>query len=654
MSFLPRFVDFVTIDNDVAGIEYINAADDDSPWGGATIQDSLVVGHTKLRDVNSYEVITSDQSNCTQYGIHLPFSSRLTVSNVTLMNFDQKGCTVFGACAHCKPNDGGAVVRLEKIHLVNATNLVTFPFQHSTMLSDTDGSFTGYPGGSVLPVMGILDPDICQTRPEMSLGKIPGIVCKSGRFAKVMWNAVTPSYVKGKVAFFHNRYGRDLVEYRVKAKSFKNGYTGFLPLNSAEPLMLSFDLSDQLTNISYTMAVFDLEDSDYVYLTHQFKNFPDFFTTTRGKHNRTDGVPDPRTNRHGSWTFDTGSRNMTYLISGRGNSDLRPLVKTIDFRVYRCYYDGCRTPTRMPLSDINNMTASRRFWSVSTDWNGTLTGYGGFNGSLPGPGDDVIIRSDWWMVMDMNQSRVIVNRLFVDGVLEFNDSMSHHLTANIIFIRGRLIAGWPTKPMLNTVTISLIGNHDSPDLPIANGPNVGAKSIGVFGSMQLYGRVPNTTWTRLSKTLWKGEREIQLVGQVDWKSGDVVVITTSDYEPRHAEVFTIQSVQENNKDGGSAILLNRSAKYTHTAFNFSLPAPPNGGALKNWEMSAKVALISRNIRIKGLDDPAGSLANQSFGCRMLVGSYSENRALYSGNAQLSGVQFEHCGQLGWNEPHDPR
>ena len=63
-----RFVDFVALDNDVAGIEYIQADSQKSPWGGAMIKDSIIVGHSKLRDVGSYDVRTSDQSNCTGAG----------------------------------------------------------------------------------------------------------------------------------------------------------------------------------------------------------------------------------------------------------------------------------------------------------------------------------------------------------------------------------------------------------------------------------------------------------------------------------------------------------------------------------------------------------------------------------------------------------
>ena len=50
--FLLRFVDLISLDNDIAGVEYIDASAQGSPWGGATVQDSLFVGHSELRELS--------------------------------------------------------------------------------------------------------------------------------------------------------------------------------------------------------------------------------------------------------------------------------------------------------------------------------------------------------------------------------------------------------------------------------------------------------------------------------------------------------------------------------------------------------------------------------------------------------------------------
>ena len=49
------------------------------------------MGHSELRDIGSYELKASTNTRCTSSGIMLPFSHRLTVDNVTLINFDENG-----------------------------------------------------------------------------------------------------------------------------------------------------------------------------------------------------------------------------------------------------------------------------------------------------------------------------------------------------------------------------------------------------------------------------------------------------------------------------------------------------------------------------------------------------------------------------------
>ena len=58
-----RFVNFVSLDCDVAGVEYIDAASKDSPWGGATIQDSLIVGESELTTMGSFQVVSYCDNN---------------------------------------------------------------------------------------------------------------------------------------------------------------------------------------------------------------------------------------------------------------------------------------------------------------------------------------------------------------------------------------------------------------------------------------------------------------------------------------------------------------------------------------------------------------------------------------------------------------
>lgn len=199
---------------------------------------------------------------------------------------------------------------------------------------------------------------------------------------------------------------------------------------------------------------------------------------------------------------------------------------------------------------------------------------------------------------------------------------------------GQLIIGWPEKPYPNNVLIQLVGDHSTPDMPVTNDLNLGSKALGVFGNLMLFGK-NNTSWTSLDATLDAGADTLTVADKVDWKAGDEIVVTTSSFEPRETEKFIIKSIANDKK----TITLESAATYAHRSY-----------ITNSVRLASKVGLLTRNIVIEGLNEPAGSLDNQHFGCRVLVGMYPEGH----GSAQISNVQFKHCGQYGWNEDYDPR
>jgi len=285
-------------------------------------------------------------------------------------------------------------------------------------------------------------------------------------------------------------------------------------------------------------------------------------------------------------------------------------------------------------------------WSRASDWIGAPRGFGGYGGRLPENGVDVMINPDWWMVHDKSDV-TIVNRLYLYGVLELGNENDHHLKANIILIsglHGALIVGFSDEPVLTNVLISLTGDHDSKDMPLSSKVNLGSKALGVFGRLQMYGKTHKIHWTRIEKTVAKGDNSITLEDPVDWEAGDEIAITTSSFVPEEVEKFVIKEVEED----GKKLTLIQPAKYKHSAFKTQI----NNYKVK---MSAKVGLITRNIKIEGANEPARTWEDQSFGCRVLVGQYPGKDGIpYRGRAEISEVQFSHCGQYGWTESYDPR
>ena len=629
----------------MAGIEYVNAAEKNSPWGGAMIKDSLVIGHSQLREIKSYEQRIPSHRNCSESGIRTPWSSRLIISNVTFVNFDEEGCSCFDTCAQCIPFklfDGGAIVRTKNIKFLNARErLVSFPFTHATCIEDLDGSITNHIGGNILPNMGTLDPSCCAVSQAASVSGIEGVICKCGKFRRMAWNNIQPSSIREKEAYLINQHGRDTSLYRKKAATHKLGWTTLVPM--FDTLTLSFQNSSHLTNISFSMGIDELTDDLYTNIQLSLKQEPDFFETTGDKRDGLTKIPNGPDNLHGDWFFGKDEKNFNFLIDGANNNPLTPATKNINLRVYRCFFEKCIAPTPPPAPQGRPVDA--RIWSNTADWEGTQPEYGGANGQLPKDGDDVMILPTWWMVDDVGELPKL-KRLFIYGVLELENGRDHTLRAEIVLIsglHGMLIAGWPDKPMPNNVIISLLGNHNTKDMPLTRNLNLGAKALGVFGRLQLFGKRHNVHWTRLSKTINAGDNIVELVDQVDWEKGDEILITTTTFESKQAEKFTIKSIE----NGGKTLELEAAALHRHIGVEYSI-------SRFHFRLGAKIALLTRNIRIEGANDPARSLEDQSFGCRVLVSQYSENGIAFKGKAQISEVQIQNCGQYGWDEAYDPR
>ena len=225
------------------------------------------------------------------------------------------------------------------------------------------------------------------------------------------------------------------------------------------------------------------------------------------------------------------------------------------------------------------------------------------------------------------------------------------LNASIILIMGdnaKLIIGTEENPHPGNVLITLQGDWNSPEIPMNNGPNLGSKAIGVFGSLDIHGLPRDVYWTRLLATENQGENVIQVEDDVatgsegDWKVGDELIIASTTFEARQAEVVKIASVNSN------MITLETPLQYKHTS---ALHTLPDG---RKYKLGAEVGLLTRNVKIEGANNPEGSISSQDFGCRVLVGRTMAGDDTYIGEARIENVEFKHCGQRGWSDSYDPR
>ena len=632
-----QMVDFKVLDNDVAGIEYVFADTMDVPWGGPLVRNTLVVAHSKLSE--NMSLIATDNGSCTESGIRLPSKSRLLVSNVTFINFNLSGCTALSACAQCLKfgKRGGFGHRFEKIKMVNSPRRVAFQWNHETVLSDLDGSLTGFPNGSIVPTNENLPPEKCNSSNMDSYGNHPGSICDGSiTFKRFSWNEAAPSSLLNKDVLLRNRVGDDRIPFSKKGLTHMEGWTA--TLIAGEDYQIIFENGTQITNISYRGKFYDFDEGEFVRISHILKEHPDYFKTTETLQNMTEDLPSPNS-PHGTWSYSKLNKTFTYIASGKdvprtinGNVKARP----IDLDVYTCP-DDCFSSI-IPPSQTNR--TKHLHWSNASHWNGTEPMYGGYGGKLPNEGDDVMILKEWHMLLDIEIPPL--NNLYIYGTLKIDQIGRCVINASLIFVRGGLIIGLPDNPYPGEVLISLRGNWDSPKKYLNNGPTVGSKAMGVFGDLSLHGKPRAVYWTRLAATASAGDSVITLQDPVDWIIGEELVITSTSVEPRETEKFKIDSIL-----GRKKIILNGVLRYKHLGEKYTM-------GNWNYTLAAEVGLLTRNIVIEGADDPAGNLDRQSFGCRVLIGQYSEGGITFRGSARIQNVEFKHCGQEGWTQSYDPR
>lgn len=128
-------------------------------------------------------------------------------------------------------------------------------------------------------------------------------------------------------------------------------------------------------------------------------------------------------------------------------------------------------------------------------------------------------------------------------------------------------------------------------------------------------------------------------GALNWAVGDEIVIASSSYDYTEEEVREITGVQDNG-DGTTTLTLNAALNYKHYGEIETYGEP---GSEKQIDMRAEVALLSRNIKIKGLDSQDtdaefGDRANAQFEPRQRADGLSDNEfAKLPENHVVNGV-----------------
>ena len=667
-----RFENMTLLDNEKSGIENIHSSgaerQNGEAYGASTFKNGVVIGHSKLT-----EKWENGDTFCTKHGVMNGWWGG-DVENTEFYNFDRPNCAALSNCARCKPKWVGGKVQTNSLSFTDSPNKISWKWTMGGIYEDLDGSLCGSAGCKVVQKRDIYDPAHCvdDTDDEFSLiagswseswldlglrendtVKLEGSVCDDTmKFHPVGMNHYAPTSLMFNDVVFHNEFGHAYAPWR-KKPPYKNGWAGILPEGTTN--MFFWETMDHITNITYEMGAFIFPDEgDYLLLGHNFTQSPDVFTFNGEGANSSMGLDAPPTydtaeNFDWYWSGNE-TKELTYIVSykdktsrrKRGGAKPHEKHRDITFRVYRCQYADCLPPPP-PTVPAGRPTEFVR-WSSQDDWTsiGETKPVAGVDGIIE---EWVTIPPGVWMVMDESPPPMV--RLMIYGVLEVADDQDMTLSAEIIMIQGdlaQMVVGFADAPYTHNFELILRGNHETPDQPLPDGPNLGAKALGVFGMLQMHGLDVGRTWTRLAQDAEAGSNTLVLSEGIDctyWGEGAEIIVAPTGFEPLEKEKMTIASC------AGNTLTLNDTLEFTHLGSEYSLE-----DGSKKWNISAEIGLLTRNVKIIG--EYYNDISVEEFGARVLVSKFKQEGQEYRGYAKLSNVEWVRGGQEGWTDAFDPR
>ena len=368
-------------------------------------------------------------------------------------------------------------------------------------------------------------------------------------------------------------------------------------------------------------------------------------------------------------------------------------TRSFDLTVSPCPFEGCwPPPPPPPAPEAEEGSVS---WCDPETWVGLPNHLGNpmnfvnsdgelvqgqdWAGAVPAAGDNVWIPAGVHVAVDCDLSGVVFGRVVVQGTLTMSKSLDVvTLEAEYIEIKGgTLQAGSAESPFPDDkrAVIRLHGHRHSVNLVFGREIFVqGAKSLGVFGKLALFGspRAGALTWAALADggAPASGTTASVQADLTGWVAGDEVVLTPTGYHPDEAEKRTLAADPAVTiaADGTatSVLTFTEALQYSHTA------STETHGS-RSMEMRGHVGLLSRNVVVEGAlenVDPitgthtgygrlnaAGELAEdsgQEFGVSIVAGRYTDvfedgTRLSYVGTLQLDHVEVRYGGQNGFDD-----
>ena len=250
-------------------------------------------------------------------------------------------------------------------------------------------------------------------------------------------------------------------------------------------------------------------------------------------------------------------------------------------------------------------TASAKGWSDPATWP---------DKKVPTKDAVVTIEKDMNVVLDVSPPPL--RSLTINGKLSFADNKDLELSTEWVMVHGELEIGTEARPHTRKATITLTDNVKDEDMSGMGGTSDrsdrGIMMMG--GTLNLHGN-RTKSWTKLSRTAEAGSNSIEVLNAAEWRVGDEIVLTSTDFDPHQAERRTIAAIR------GNTITLDKKLDYMHF-----------GKITFDVDERGEVGMLSRNIVIQASSDADSTL----FGGHIMAMSGSK--------MFVEGVELNRMGQ----------
>ena len=150
-----------------------------------------------------------------------------------------------------------------------------------------------------------------------------------------------------------------------------------------------------------------------------------------------------------------------------------------------------------------------------------------------------------------------------------------------------------------------------------------------MGRMDIHGEPRLRTWTKLNETAYSGTNFFVTSEPVDWRSGDMLVITgtiqVTSGDGYHPEDYELEQVTVDHLSADQhTVYLTENLAYTHRSM-----FPMIEG--RHIDLRCAVGLLNRNIKIQGDDESDG----QQFGVHTFT---------MGSTYRIENVEITRCGQ----------